>query len=433
MRRLAAGLSLLMAALAGCADQSADQPGGPTAVERPSTARALAACQNPQTARQIELLIDRLFMRGDAGVALQRWAQIKGLLETDVPQAQAQTIALAEDALDKFTNGQLNTLPEGTGEAVSDLITLMFCYTGIDGAASLYQPGSPPLLLIAPSGFSGISLPAGTGTVTVPTIISLNRIQPDFPGPLLTPLDQYPLYYQFNTSSGETFLQDATVGVCLAENVFPPDPIRLRLGHNVPEPTPNTIEILPPAPGFLDCTGSQAVFPSLGSRTGGLGTWALRTADRVFEGLVKVLGPEVLYATTLATTGTTGTTKNLSPFGAVDTLGKLDAASPPSGQRAPRGRQVAPPKVQVLTPTGVPMPGITVTFTVIAGSGKLTAVGSTVKVTTVVAVTDAQGLAAVGTWTLGQGSNIVSAGGTAPHPGSGFIPLGGLRFRATGL
>ena len=446
MRRLAAYFLFGSVLVAGCSDRSLDQSGGPSIGPNFTTAPAAVCDPDPlQTAIRIEGLIDDLFDGGNQNAASQRFDQVEALLTVPPPHdlvtAQANTYDLVDYALTKYNQGQLNDVaaPGGTAQALTDLINLLFCYSGIsgvigpigdDGAAALYQPGSPPLLLLAPSGHGGISLPAGTGTVTQPTIISLNRIQPDFPGPLLTTLDQYPLYYEFNTSSGETFLQDATVAVCQAENVPIPDDTRLRLAHNVPEPNFTTIEILPAGVGFLDCTGTQAVFPSLGSRGGGFGTFALEALDRVAGRVFEVLGPQALHAATLGVTGTTGTTKNLSPFGAVDTLAHLGALSPTSGQTAPQGGTVTPPLVLVTTPTDAPMPGITVTFTVTGGGGTLTAVGSTTPVTSVVTTTDAEGKATIGSWTLGTGTNTVTAVATPPHTGSGIDPAG-ITFTAT--
>jgi hypothetical protein len=285
--------------------------------------------------------------------------------------------------------------------------------------------------LIAPSGNAGISLPSGTGTVTQPTIISLRRIQPDFPGPLLTSLDQYPLYYEYNSSSGEIFLQDATVGVCTAENVTVADETRLRLAHNVPEPNFTTIEILPVGVGFLNCTGAQAVFPSLGSTGGGIWNYALRTFSHVATGLFNALEPGPLSAATLAT-GVTGTTKRLSPFGSVDTLVHLGALSPTTGLTGPQGGTVTAPLVQVSTPSGSPVSGVTVTFTVTGGGGTLTAVGSGTPVTSVVTATDGEGKATVGSWILGTGTNTVTAVATPLHLGSGVDPAV-LPFTATAL
>jgi hypothetical protein len=450
MRRFASLLVLGTGFVLGCSDQAIQQPGGPTAGPNLTVTATTAVCDpDPlQTAIRIEGLINQLFSGGNLTAALSRWDQIEDLLTVPPPHdstsAQSNAYSLVGYALDKYNQGQLNDIaaPGGTGQALTDLINLVFCYTGIagvidpignDGAAELYQPGSPPLLLIAPSGYAGISLPAGTGTVTQPTVISLSRIQPDFPGPLLTPLDQPPLFYQFNTSSGETFLQDATVSVCTAENVTVPDDTRLRLAHNVPEPNFTTIEILPVGVGFLDCTGALAEFPTLGNVRSGLGEFALHALDRFATRVVEVMGPQPLYAAALGVTGTVGTTKNLSPFGAVDTLAHLDALSPTSGLTAPEGGTVTAPLVLVSTPTDAPMPGITVTFSVTGGGGKLTAVGSTTPVTSVVTTTDAEGKATVGSWTLGTGTNTVTAVATPPHAGSGVDPAAGLTFTATAL
>jgi hypothetical protein len=68
----------------------------------------------------------------------------------------------------------------------------------------------------------------------------------------------------------------------------------------------------------------------------------------------------------------------------------------------------------ITTPTGRPVPGVTVTFAVPAGSQ-----GS---ITGAVQVTDASGAATLGGWTLGDGSlpNTVTATATPLVPGSGF-------------
>jgi hypothetical protein len=444
MRRLAALILVGSALIAGCSDKSFDQPGGPSTGPNPSLTTTAVCDPDPlQTALRIEGLIDDLFDGGNQNAALQRWSQVEELITAppphDLAAVRTNTYSLVDYALSKYNQGQLNDVaaPGGTAQALTDLLNLMFCYTGIggvvnpigdDGAAALYQPGSPPLLLIAPSGYAGISLPAGTGNVTLPTVISLSRVS----GPLLTDLDQYPLYYEFNTSSGETFLQDATVAVCTAENVTVPDETRLRLAHNVPEPNFTTIEILPIGVGFLDCTGAQAISPSLGSRGSGLGSFALRAIDGLANRVFQVLQPDPLSATALVT-GVTGTTKRLSPFAAVDTLAHLGALSPTTGLSGPQGGTVTAPQVLVSTPNDVPMPDITVTFTVTGGGGKLTAVGDNALVTSVVATTDAEGKATVGSWVLGTGTNTVTAVATPPHLNSGVDPSAGLTFTATAL
>jgi hypothetical protein len=110
----------------------------------------------------------------------------------------------------------------------------------------------------------------------------------------------------------------------------------------------------------------------------------------------------------------------------------IGALSPTSGLKGPEGGTVTPPEVLVSTPTDAPMAGITVTFTVTGGGGKLTAVGSTTPVTSVVTTTDAAGKATVGSWILGVGLNTVTAVADAPHLRSGIAPNSGVAFTATG-
>ena len=88
-----------------------------------------------------------------------------------------------------------------------------------------------------------------------------------------------------------------------------------------------------------------------------------------------------------------------------------------NNQTARPGRQVAtPPSVIVTDPAGIPVPGVTVTFQVTGGGGSLTGES---------AVTNASGIAAVGSWTLGLslGPNTL----TASIPGG--IPA--VTFNAT--
>ncbi len=74
-----------------------------------------------------------------------------------------------------------------------------------------------------------------------------------------------------------------------------------------------------------------------------------------------------------------------------------------NNQTARPGRAVAtPPSVIVTDPAGIPVPGVTVTFQVTGGGGSVTGES---------AVTNASGIAAVGSWTLGLslGPNALSA------------------------
>ncbi len=144
-------------------------------------------------------------------------------------------------------------------------------------------------------------------------------------------------------------------------------------------------------------------------------------------------------------TGTVGTTKNLSPFGAVDPIGNITANSATSST-APQGGTVPAPSVRVATPSGVAMAGIPVTFTVTAGGGCFANPCTGSSPTSFVDTTDASGDASVPAWTIGVGTNTVTAAGEIPCPapvvagtvancGSIVTTAGGstLTFSATGM
>ncbi|MDH5199158.1 MAG: Ig domain-containing protein, partial [Gemmatimonadota bacterium] len=342
----------------------------------------------------------------------------------DMDAVVAKTYDLIQFILDKYEAGRL-TAPTGmtVEEGVTELITLLFTYAGIDATVcaigtdcdfGYYAPGSPTFTLTAPSGFARLQAPPGTGTVTQPTILSVYRLTPDNDLTMLylqTELDQYPLQYEFSTSSGEEFLQYVTLTVCLADDVFPPDVSRLRLAHNVAEPAPfENIQILPLAGGgSLDCTNAT---PTLGAA--GQPSLLRQYAMRGFRALTAALTPQPLQAATLAGTGITGSSKNLSPFGIVDPLGLISANSATS-TAALEGSAVTAPSVQVATPNQYDMAGIAVTFTITAGGGCFGDNPCTPSSPTTHTVdTDASGIATAPSWTIGLGINTVSASGTIP-------------------
>jgi hypothetical protein len=202
-------------------------------------------------------------------------------------------------------------------------------------------------------------------------------------------LDQYPTFYEFTASPTVTFLNDVTVATCQIGTFSTPNYGRLKLGHNVG----TGFELLPRVtPAFINCANLAAV-----------------TGDPSINGTC-CLG---------------GIGKNFSPFGAVDTLAGLDRGSPATFTGSPNSPvpQGNLPRVAILTPTGKPVSGVTVTFALTPGSA-----GS---ITGAVQVTNASGVATLGGWTLGSSAstNVVTATGT-PIPGSGFLP-NGVSFTAT--
>lgn len=443
MRRFAVAVLLAGFFTSGCSDQKV---GAPT--ESPvGTAPALSVAGNPADAVAIRNLIIQLFgdpsgCSGNCNAATVRFDHISDLFincdlippqsPCDKAAAISNTYDLIDYVLTKWNSGSLNTLasyPGGTPQAVTDLINLLYRYVGINSVlcslgtdcnAIVYQPGSPAQILTTPSGQAGISLPTGTGTVTGPTVISVYRI--DDPLILLTtPLDQYPYRYFYNSSTTEgttqPFGQDVVVEVCLQSGLtFPPGALsRLALAHDIAEPPPyENIQILLPGPSFLSTCGNIAANNRLS------GNLAFNTWQYLTGRLASVFVPPPLFAL-VATTGKTGTTKTLSPFGAVDTVGYITPNSPTSST-APQGGTVPAPSVRLVTPgelaaanpTGPGMAGLPVTFTVTAGGGCFANPCTPSSPTALTVTTNASGYASVPAWTIGLGVNTVMVAGSIP-------------------
>jgi hypothetical protein len=335
--------------------------------------------------------------------------------------AQKFAINFVEWTLEQFDDGRLiGDKSQPTQARTAAFIQSLYCAAGLpqpeipagaldsDGVTVVVNPSNTTTTVVTDTKTAGMQIPPGA--VTEPTLITVTRI----PGQLLTQLDQYPLYYEFHASPELPGNVDVVVGVCIANDLTPPDVNRLRVAHNVPDPNPTTIEILPLAPTpFLDCTnatsgGTIGFDPSLWQRLGDV----LATTGRAVR---SALAPAPLYAKALATTGLGGTTKKLSPFGVVDTLITVSAVSP-THITGITGAPVPPsvrPSVRVTTPTNRPVTNYPVSFAVPSGSeGSITG-GS--------ALTNGSGVATVGSWTLGAtpGTDLVNATVAAPHLHSG--------------
>lgn len=395
MRPLAAPALVGLALLLSCTEPAPETPG---AILAPLPNAVANACP---TVDDLRLQINALFPAGDLQLeANARLSTIQRLVKRpDMANAQAQMLRLVEYTLGKYYAGLLvGGQAAATRTAVVTLINGLYCYVGLtppniptdalgnDGVVAVVGPTTPALNVVTPSQQAGVALPAAAAPVT--TVLAVYRL-PDSPNPLNTPLDQYPAYYEFQVSPVVSFSQDVIVGACQVGSFAPVDYGRLKLGHNL---NVTGFELLPKAtPAFLNCANLAS------------------TTDPTVNGTC-CLG---------------GTTKNFSPFGAVDTLTNMDAGSPRT--IAGNANSAVPasqlPSVEIRTPTGRPVPGLTVTFSIPAGSeGTLTGA---------VQVTDANGRATVGGWTLGPGTlpNTVIATGT-PFPGSG-IARNGLSFSAT--
>jgi hypothetical protein len=289
---------------------------------------------------------------------------------------------------------------------------------GPDGALAVVDPASTDTV-VTPIASAGVLVNARSAPTA--SLITITRIH-DTPPPLLTPLDQYPAFYEFQASPPVAFTAEVIVGVCQVDQFFPPNPdsianikARLKIGHD----TGSTIEILPlvPAP-FLNCD-DITVFSAV-DRRGGVFRLAMQSLGRV---AATVLLPEYAHATMLATGGIGGTTKHFSPFGSVDPTLNESAASDTS-ITAVASKPVPSsvlPRVRVLTPSGNPVQGLTVTFTALAGQGSVSGA---------VQVTDSDGFATVGGWTVGAGPAASQVQATVtPIPGT-VVNFGPVIFTA---
>ena len=421
--------------LASCGEQApttsvAPPPPSVSMAPRGDAASSTASCP---TARSLAADVLALFARNDRVAAAASLSAAMVVIGTTpvlhAPVAQKVVLGFISFVLKKYWAGALNGGQSSTTQQeVVDLVNGLLCWIGLpqtfslgnlgtDGVAAVITPTSPDTTIVTGSKVAGEQV--DSGSVTQPVLVTIKRL-PDSPGPLLTQLDQYPLFYEFSvTPDTGSFVLPVTVGVCLANNVTAQDPTRLRVAHNVKPDTMGSIEILPfvPAP-FLDCTNANVI----GLRSSNpLANLALGGWRAVRSALSSLVSPERLMA---SNGGIGGTVKNFSPFGLVDTLVVMTPNSPTS-QQAPIGGTVQAPSVRLTTPGGHHYSGLAVGFAVATGGGSLTG-GS--------ATTDTAGIATAGTWTLGlvPGANSVTATATPPCAGSVIQP-DPLTFSATAL
>ena len=318
-----------------------EQPTAPT-VQRANPAGPPAlvvgdpACSEP-TGECIQTLINALFPKGDLLKSANGfWSNIQTKVRQQrLLDAQARATDLVNFGLKNF---YANKLIGGktTQLTVDNLIALndaVYGFTGLSGAptippevlaadaaAVILGPQSPTTLVITETKQAGVIVPAGAAGTT--TLVSINRL-PDSPGPLLTSLNQFPLFYQFTTTPEITFNQDVTTGVCQSQDFEPYG--ALRLAHNVEDVGDDgsfgDIEILPRvAAPFLDCSNATGPIGALDHRgLTGLASagWSLlgRTVGPVAKAIFL---PDDLYAAALGTCCLGGTGKKFSPHGAVD-------------------------------------------------------------------------------------------------------------------
>lgn len=408
-----AGLLLVSA----CSDTEA--PTAPATETAAPTSNTLIGPSGCPSSLQLRVQLTNLYVQpGQILIVNLKFTGIElAILARKTKLAQDLMFSLVDYTLERYRKNELKGKQSADTQAkLIALIKGLYCFVGLpepnlstlalgpDGAAEVVQPSATETTtVVTGTRFAGVTIPPGA--ITTATLVTITRL-PDFPGPLNTPLDQYPAFYQYNSSSSSTFSTDVVVGACQVQDFAPPDYTRLVLGHNVG----TGIELLPrvPAP-FLDCTDLLAMRDPSNS------WFALvnRGWHSVEPVAAKLLLPQKAYASVVGTCCLGGSSKSFSPFGAVDPLIQVAPTSPMNFVGL-AGSSVATdllPTVRVVTPQGHPLQGLTVTFAVGAGSqGSIT--GAT-------ATTNADGVARLGSWTLGTGGtpNQVIATVT-PLPGA---------------
>ncbi|HXW97704.1 MAG TPA: hypothetical protein VEI47_08970 [Gemmatimonadales bacterium] len=426
MRRLASALTLAgLALLVSCSDQSTP-PTAPPVELSPLDAASITSCPTPT---QIRNQITALFpapIKLAAGQAFYLVIQV-ALAKRDTAFARQAMFTFIQYMLFEYNRGGLiGGMSSSTQTKVANLTSALYCVVGLpapvippgalgpDGGITVVTPSNTSTTLITQTKQAGIQIPPGAANNQA--VVTISRI-PDAPPPLLTPLDQYPAFYQYNVSPEGAFASNVTIGVCVGTAATPTVFARLKIAHNVG----TSVEILNRVtlPFTLNC---DTLGLALGPTQGGLLGLALRGLGTVREMLL----PASLQASTVGQCCVGGSTKTFSPFGAVDSLTIASAVSPTSfslyaGAAVPSGQL---PSVRVLTPNGNPVPGLLVTFT------RSTAGEAT---TDTAKVTDATGTATLGSWTLSgtPGANVVVATVT---PIAGTTVQGSpITFTATGI
>ncbi|HSR90296.1 MAG TPA: hypothetical protein VLK88_03240 [Gemmatimonadales bacterium] len=414
MRRIALVVAFAAVVIVGCSDQAE----GPTAP--PFTLpNAVASCP---TTPQIRIQILKLFPLGNGLILAQATFEAIVLKMKNGKTADAQKLAtnLIDFTQKQFVAGKLiGGMSPATQAKVAALNSALTCFVGltppnaIDVAVAVVSPTqTTPTTLTTPAAIAGVQIQPTD--VTQPTLITVFATQDT----LLTNLDKYPVNYQFTTSNGP-FTTPVLTGICV-ETSAAPDPSRLRLAHNVPDPNPTGIEIFDFAdPGALglNCPSQPAPL-NLSSNA------AVRTLQQLGHGIARLVSPTPLSAA-VGSTGVGGKTKNFSTFGVVDPQVNAVAVSPTS-LTGPAGSSVAAadlPAVKVSTPLGKLFTNYPVAFSVVGSQGGITG-GA--------AVTNGSGIATVGSWTLGSGAgpDSVSATVAPPHLNS-FVQGSPVLFVAT--
>ena len=176
-------------------------------------------------------------------------------------------------------------------------------------------------------------------------------------------------------------------------------------GATSPHPVPTTVSIAPSAVTLSALGATQQLTATVRDQSGAVMTGVTVTWSSSNTSVAPVTAAGLVTAATNGTADVTATAGSVSARVTVTV-----SAPPPAGtvEIAAGNNQVAlaaypvnvPPAVRLRDTAGNPVPGATVNFAVLTGGGSVTGAS---------ALTDANGIAEVGSWTVGQGANSLSA------------------------
>ena len=278
------------------------------------------------------------------------------LLQRKKPLAQTRALALIDFLIDNRAN-LLNPNSQATATKLGNVIDAILCVVGLQPSGIVLGPNTgigvvpanntQPVVITTPQGTAGILAPIGTGPAVnqqgqaipgvVVTVTGLGNTRP-----LNTPLDQYGQTVEL-TASEEVLWQGGGVAVAVCVTADDSFFDRLRLGHEGGIlPKFGAIEILPPA-------GNTAITAVVGTCSGPIS--ARSAFGRISDLAMRTLLPSPLHAAAAfaaKTGGVGGTTRNFSPFRAVDPQLTLEAL--PASTDGTAGAPVAvPPSVRIRT------------------------------------------------------------------------------------
>lgn len=421
--------------LSACSDQSRESPTEPSV---PSPEADFGSCQPVRFPFvQVSALILKVFPAGRLRVeALIRAGAIAILWDT-CKRAPAQKSAIA--FVDWMNRNSAQLI--GTQAQRNTLVNLILNGVGIPGSVPSTSPGdfgvgffdhtsSNPLVVETVNGTALTELPAHSFDVDM--IIKVGRNSDnadlhDFNGRQFPPnFDYDAIRSDGATTNADHVLQNgkkAAIVFCLLPLPNGVDPANLRIGHNPVQEAPgfpfeileklDLVNVRPDLAAKLQCDANLHPFTTViggfGGGVSGFATAAWRTAGHHIGPIAQALFmPPPLWAATAVgklPPPIGGNGGSLSPFKAVEPATITPSAG--NGQSAPAGSAVpVPPAVVVRNAfTEAPVPGVSITFAVASGGGSIT--GPT-------AVTNASGVAAVGSWTLGAapGTNTLTATAT---------------------